>query len=764
MAARTRVATGIAAAAAGVAGIIGLRRMLLRLPVPPRNESLALKGLRAPVEILIDQSGVPHLYAANTSDLVFGQGYVHARDRLWQMELNRRIAAGTLAELFGAPALEADRFLRRLGFGRDALRDLAALSDDARALLDAYAAGVNAYVAHHRPPLEFMLLRTGPKPWKATDSLAFGRYMGWTQTPNWETELIRGRLLDRLGPERVTLMEPGNPLTALSGLSGGASNNWVAAGDRSSTGRPLLANDPHLYPRIPAVWYVAHLNGGDLDVAGATLPGVPGVVIGHTARIAWGVTAGMADCEDLFLERPDPDDHHRFAFKDGYEPATVTRETYVIRGRAAPLEEDVIRTRHGPLLNGTLDIPVDGMPLALRSALHDAPNPVEGLFRLNRATDWGTFRAALEGWTFPCLNFVYADVDGNIGYKLAGRVPIRAKGDGYAPVPGWTGEEEWTGYIPFDEMPEAFNPPDGVFATANSRPDAPSGHFLARDWVDDSRWRRIIELLRSRPRHTLEDFQAMQADQVSLPAKAIVEALPSDASGDPLARKALGFLHAWNGRLSADSAAAAIYEVFRVELLRALNRDLDGGQQDILLGKGPDPLIAPVTAFYFRGSSELIGHLQQADAAVVRAALESAIAFLRRELGGDVDSWEWGRLHRITFAHPIGVGVPTLDRVLHLSRGPLPIGGDADTIAQAGVDPWHPFAANAFMVSYRQLFDVGAWDEARFILPTGQSGHPGSRHYDDMIEPWRRVQYRLLPFSRAAVAAAVAETAALLPA
>ncbi|HYM50429.1 MAG TPA: penicillin acylase family protein [Candidatus Limnocylindrales bacterium] len=783
-----RFITAIAGATTAAAAIAGLRDLLRRAPVPGGREFLATAGLRAPVEILIDRSGVPHLYAAGSADLFFAQGYVHARDRFWQMELNRRIARGTLAELFGTAVLDTDRFLRRLGFARHAERDLRQLDPESRARLDAYTAGVNAYLGHHRAPLEFTLLRARPKAWRETDTLAFGRYMAWTQTANWETELIRARLLARLGPERVAALEPGDPasgvpaggglgpaepgeaareaaraLRPLAGLHAGASNNWVVAPERSVTGHPLLANDPHLYPRIPAVWYVAHLHGDGFDVAGATLPGVPGVITGHNDRIAWGITAGMADCEDLFLELPDPQHEGRFLFHDSSEEAAVLHEVFQVRGRREPFEEDVMVTRHGPILNGTLDIPPDGTRIALRSVLQDWPNPVGALFQLNRATDWSSFRTALRSWAFPCLNFVYADVEGNIGYRLAGKVPTRARGDGYAPAVGWTGEYEWTGYVPDDDMPEAFNPPDGFFATANSRPAAPSRHFLARDWIDDSRWRRIVEHLRSRSHHTLDDFARIQADVVSLPAREIVAWLKPQTFARPLHRKAAAYLRAWNGMLTPESVAATIYHAFRLELLRTLNPDLATDLLQLVEGRGLDPLIAPVSAFYFRASTELVARLQHADPAVVEAAFRAAVERLRRELGHNVEAWQWGRVHRMTFAHPIGLGVPALDRALRLSRGPIPVGGDADTVAQAGVDPWHPFAANAFMVSYRQLFDVGDWDAGRFILPLGQSGHPGSPHYDDMLEAWRKVEYRPLPFTRAAVVAAAAETILLAP-
>ena len=773
MAARTRILAAAGLVIGGAVGASRLRTWLLHRPVPPRHESLSVNGLMSSVDIRIDRWGVPHVYASTIADACFGQGYMHARDRRWQMELNRRIACGTLSELFGPLTIEVDRFFRRLGFDRAAKQDLARLDDDSRAYLEAYSAGVNAYAERHPRPLEFSILRVRPHPWRATDSLAFGRYMAWTQTANFETELIRARLLTKLSPERVAALEPGDPaahvpaaysmkpreliesakaFAPLAGLAGGASNNWVVSASRSTTGRPLLANDPHLFPRMPAVWYVVHLTGGDLDVAGASLPGITGVVIGHNARISWGVTAGMTDGEDLYLER-----------RDGSE--RVVNEVIAVRGRA-PIMDEVVETRHGPLINGSLDIPSEGPQLALRSVLNDWPSPAVALLRLNRAKDWTTFREALADWAFPSLNFVYADVDGNIGYQLAGRVPVRAAGDGYAPVPGWSGDYDWTGYVGFDDMPRMLNPADGIFATANSRPNVDSTQFLARDWCDDSRWRRIIELLGSRTRHGVDDFRAMQGDVVSLPAKETVAAIRSqlgDRDPDGSTRTALKYLDQWDGSLTPASVAATIYHAFRWELINAVNSDLNPDVLGYTQGRGLDPVVAPVSAFFFKGSSILLGHLQMLEPVAVRRALDAAIAGLRQRFGEDPAGWQWGKVHAMTFAHPLGLGAPMLDRLFRLSRGPLPIGGDADTLAQAAVDPWQPYRANAFSVSYRQIFDVGNWDAALFVLPTGQSGHPGSPHYDDMLESWRMVDYCPLLFSRSAVDTAMTESVSLQP-
>jgi penicillin amidase len=720
---------------------LSLRRLLLGWTVPRRSESVKLPGLFAPVTIVIDRSGVPHVEAESAHDGFFAHGYLHARDRLWQMELNRRVARGELAELFGPIALPTDRVLRRLGFRRDAERDLASITVEGSQVLDAYTAGVNAYVARHRRPIEFVLLRSRPRPWSAIDTLAFGRYMGWSQTENLPTEVVRRQLASLLGADRASTLEPGDPAANVGGLAGlaGASNNWVAAPARSETGHALLANDPHLYPRIPPVWYVAHLRSADgLNVIGASLPGLPGVVIGHNSRIAWGVTAGMADCEDLV-------DQDARAVAE----ATVIREEIKVKGKPSVIEE-VRVTADGPILNGALGIPADGPAIALRSSLHEGKVSPDVIVGLNRATDWATFQQALDHWDFPCLNFVYADVDGNIGYRMAGWVPLRRDG-------------VWAGRVPPAEMPSVFNPEEGIFATANNRPAVPIRHLLACDWIDDYRWTRIMQILRSRPRHSIADFQAMQQDVTSVAAQQVAARLAQLTPGDGLAPDVLVRLRRWDGSLDAASPEAAIYEIFRMELVRALYRDLGDETVLLVLGRGPDPVIAPVTSFFSRGSSELLARMDQADESVVRAALVAALRFLGDRMGPDANRWRWGDLHRISFKHPIGLAVPILDRLLQLSRGPYPIGGDADTLAQAGVDPWNPFTATAFMASYRQVFDTGDWDRGVFILPTGQSGHPASPHYADMVSAWRTGGDRPLPFSPQAVRAQAEDTIQLTP-
>jgi penicillin amidase len=783
-------ATGFLAEALGA---MGLRKWLLNRSVPPRQETQHV-GCLKPISIRIDTWGVPHIQAEEEPDLFFAQGYCHARDRLWQMEVSRRLARGELAELFGERAVDLDRFLRRLNFRRGAEAEENQLSKEAGAALTAYVAGANAYMEKHPLPVEFLLLHTRPEPWRATDSLAFARYMGWMLTANAETELVRARLTAVLGPERAAALELREPFplsTAEAGERssgtfandspapgmGGGSNNWVVSAARSATGRSLLANDPHLRPRMPCTWYVAHLQGAGFDVIGATMPGTIGVLIGHNADVAWGVTASMVDGQDLFEEQADPQNPHRFRGPDGWYDGEVHREEIRVKGQETPVIETIVRTRHGPLLNGTLDIPADGPPIALASITDGKVSPVEAMFALNRASDWTSFRAALKNWTYPALNFVYADVSGTIAYKLAGDVPVRASGDGTVPASGADGAHDWVGRVPFDDLPEAVNPPEGLWATANSDPAAPCKHFLARDFVDDNRYRRILALLRDRPTHSLADFQAMQADTVSLPAREVVQRLgplltdPKFTVGgiSTAERELLTALASWDGQVTADRVQPSIYHVFRHQLLERQCTDLPEDLRPFVLGRGISEVLSCDSVFHIHGSSLFLARLDRLLAkpegpSVIGEVLAETFRWLRTHHGPTPAGWAWGKLHTVRFDHVVGRGIPILDRLLHLSRGPVPIGGDQDTIAQSGIDPWHPFAAATFTVSYRQLFDVGNWDAAQFILPTGQSGHPGSPHYADMLERWSRSEYLPLHFSPEAVAAATAETIELRPA
>src|SRR5579883_2219627 len=534
-----------AATAAGVAGLVGgAYYLFMHRPLPKTRGKLHLAELHEPVEIVTDRYGVPHIYANNEDDLYLAQGYVHAQHRLWQMELNRRIGSGRLAELFGEIALEPDRFARRLGLHRAAAAAVRTLPPHSARILDAYARGVNAFISSHRTnlPLEFTLLRLTPAPWQPADTMQWSKMMGWNLGGNWETELIRARLVARLGPERAAKLEtgydPSHPLiippgvsykgtnlglleqyATLRQLSGfgllGASNNWVVDGSMTITGKPILCNDPHLGQTAPSIWFECHLVAGEIDVVGATFPGAPGVIIGHNRHVAWGVTNAISDVEDLYIEKFNPQNPIQYEYKGQWEEAEVIREEIRVKGRAEPLIEEVRITRHGPILtsmpnpqsaetaeaagsNGHNPVPAE-LPLALRWTGLQQCHILSSIPKLNRATNWEEFREAMRDWDVPPQNVIYADKEGNIGYIMAGAIPIRAQGQGLLPSPGRTGEYAWVGYIPFDELPQTYNPEQHFIVTANNRVvDDNYPYYITNEWLNGYRAQRIRDLLTSK--------------------------------------------------------------------------------------------------------------------------------------------------------------------------------------------------------------------------------------------------------------------------
>ena len=781
---------GVAAGATGAlaAGAFGY---LLRRPLPPLDGELRLKGLSAPVDIVRDRWGIPHISARDPLDAYFAQGFCHAQDRLWHMELTRRLTAGRLAEVFGKLALDVDRFHRRLGLHRAAQREWDAADADLRDMLRAYAAGVNAcldgLVAAKKLPAEFVLARFQPEPWRPVDTLGFARYLAYSQTPNWESELVRSRLIARLGyagasslepdvwqpdsdalprledwgpPERP---EPGElPPIALAG-GPGASNAWVVSGARSSTGKPLLANDPHMFPRLPSVFYEVHLAaGGELNVAGASAPGAPGVIIGHNRHIAWGITASMADAADLYVERLDPGDSRRTEFAGRWESGTLVREVISVKGQAKPWIEDVLVTRrHGPLITPTPSLADEHRPLAMRSMVLEAESAASAILAINRAVSWDEFRAAASRWGTPAMNLTYADAEGNIGYQMVGSVPVRERGEGLVPSPGWTGQYEWRGTIPFDELPRAFNPPDGLWANANHNVATRSPHFFSREFIDPARYRRIRQVLESKPRHSAVDFGALQADEVSLPARRIAAVLVDHVRPRrPLEARALDELRRWDGRVSADSAAASVYEVFRNELLRARHAEAVGDLLASLQGVGPHPLVGATNSHYFLQTHRVLDFVENnPDDPAVQRAFQASVAWLSRKLGPNVAVWHWGRLHQLRLEHALSARKP-LGALFNIPS--FPWSGDLETVRAGGSWPGE-YRAVGPISAYRFIADCGDWDNSLSCIPGGQSGQRGSPHYADQVDAWRRVAYHPLSFTRPAIARVQRHSLRLVP-
>jgi penicillin G amidase len=738
--------------------------------LPQIDGSLNVPGLISPVEIIRDRWGVPHIYAANTHDVFFAQGFVHAQDRLWQLEVNRRMATGRLSEIFGEVALDTDRAVRIFGFARIARIDLDNAADDILSVVRAYTDGVNAFLQHPATqlPVEFTLLRHTPEPWTPLDTMAFMRVLVWQLSHAWYGEIVRAQVIEAVGPERAAELEihypAANPITLPRGIEfnaidtngllqalrgpfldhGKGSNAWCVTGSKTTTGQPILCNDPHLPLMLPSLWYKVHLVGGPIDTIGVSLPGVPMVLIGHNAHIAWGMTLAYTDCEDLFIEKLDPARPNKYRFRGELRTADVVREEIRVKGRPQPHVEDVIITQHGPIISDVIGY--SGKRVAVNSMALRPSRVARGWFWLNQAQDWTDFVKAMRLIEAPQLNVAYADVKGNIGYWCTGRVPIRMQGKGNVPVPGWTGEYEWIGEVPFEQMPHALNPQQGYIVTCNHRlvpDDYP--HFLGEVWMNGYRARRIVEVLESKGKVSIDDMRALQSDVCCRPGVEFAQRVGDLQTDDPDAALALDLLRRWDGQLTAETIGGTIYEVARYTLVRNIfEAGLSRSLTDQIMGKGFHPLLMTANEFFGHDTATLLRLLDDPQSwwmqqvgghdEVLTRSLKEAIGWLRSTLGSDQAQWRWGKLHRATFPHAMSSQKP-LDAVFN--RGPYPIGGDTDTVCQVAMLPDDPYDNKAWAPTYRQIIDLGDLSRSQWMYAPGQSGQVGHRHYDDLIEPWR---------------------------
>jgi len=773
----------------------------IRLPLPTTHGKLQVKGLQAPVKVLRDRSGVPHIYADNEHDLFLAQGFVQAQDRLWQMEMNRRVAAGRLSEIIGPETLETDRLLRTLGFMRAAKEELATCDAVSIRILKAFSEGVNAFIDSRgsRLPIEFRLLGVRPEPWRPVDSIAWGKVMGFLGGKNWQEEIVRAMLAQRLGPEKAKslldlnqagtrpIITTGPDLSGQWPLSrglhadlfsqpGGASNNWAVHGSRTDTGFPLVANDMHLVVNIPSVWYEMHLVGGEFDVIGLSLPGVPLIIAGHNREVAWGITFAYVDVEDLFIERMDTDKRGKYLYKGQWLDAELTEELIRVKGQDKPSVHEVWRTRHGPIISPQVPgAQALKYTLSLRWSGHDPGCMIKGFRALDLAQDTDEFMRAAQDWTEPAMNLVFADRDGNIGYVLASRVPIRRHGHGIGPFPGWTGEYEWSGYLSPGEKPFSLNPSKGFIATANNRIIGPSyAHYLAEDYAPGFRAARISEALSKKDKISSADFRTLQGDLKCLPAAEFMATLNGIEVQDPEARYLMKTLKEWDQVLGPDSAGGAIYSVLFYRLMENTFRDELGDVTDRFFGVGLTPL-EPLTRF--TGHSRVIFQKIMSDrnspwfddvntpdqenfSSVLKKSLRETAAFLKKKLGPDRSSWTWGRLHRVVFEHPLGKVKP-LDRIFNL--GPFAGGGHFSTVFQSAVMPGMDFDLKGWTASNRHIYDLKDWDKSLGAIVPGQSGMFGSPHYADQVDLWLQIMHHPLDYSLKRVEAEAKDTLILEP-
>ncbi len=768
-------------------------------PLPPTRGTLTLSGLSAPVTVYRDSWGVPHIFAQNAEDLMLAQGYIQASDRLWQMEMERRTGHGRLSEILGDATLKTDRFLRNLGVSQAAQRDLDIMDPTTRAYLEAYTRGVNAYIDAHQGnlPLEFTILGVKPEPWQPVDSLVWGKMMAWDLGGNWDTELLRARIVALLGEEAVKTLLPsylndaplivpdrvkayrdlGAPDVAgidaslapfLAGVKDGlGSNDWVVSGTKTASGRPLLADDPHLSIRLPSIWWEVGLHGGGFDVGGASLVGVPGVIIGHNNRIAWGVTNVNPDVQDLYIEhvRGLDGDKPEYEYQGQWLPMDVRQEVIKVKGKPDDTLR-VVSTRHGPLLNYV----VSGLdqPLAFQWTATREPNELfRSMASIDRAQNFDEFRDALRTFAAPSQNFVYADVDGNIGYQMPGLVPIRAKGNGTLPAPGWTGEYEWQGYIPFDELPVVVNPPQGYIATANNKVvDDSYRYFISADWSMPYRAERINETLAAGQKLTVDDMKALHADTTSLFNRKLAQALGKLQPKGWLQEQAMGVVRDWDGRADIDSAGQAIVEAAYVELLgQVFGKALPSSIYDDYLAQSSmhhmavDRLLDDPQNTWW--DDKATPERETRDT-ILAKAFGLAVDNLGKRFGDVPTEWKWGRLHTATFQHlPLGQsGIAPLEALFN--RGPIAARGTGTTVDAAAFNYHQPYALSS-LSSYRQIIDLSNLENSVSMHTTGESGQLLSPHYSDMITPWQNVQYHPMRYSEAGLKAVGAEALTLQP-
>jgi penicillin amidase len=756
----------LAGGASAAAALLTAWYRLLRRPLPKTRGELRVEGPDAPIRIARDRLGVPRIEARSRTDLAFGHGFCMGQDRLWQLELYRRYAAGRLAEVAGEDAVQGDVLMRTLGIMRAAQQEAATIDERRRSYLEAYAAGVDAAVASARAlPLELQLLGIDPEPWRPADSLAIGKIVSLGFSTNVETELFRAELVRKVGVERAARLEPaypeGNPVVmggewsgdalALAdqfaavrealgiGLQPAGSNNWAVSSERSATGRALLAGDPHITTSMPDVWYTVELSAPGVDLRGGSMPSFPGLMIGQTPRFAWSFTNAMADVQDLFVERIEDG---RYLFEGDWLPLTVHREEVRVRGRREPEVVEVEETHHGPVITGPLGAETDE-PLALAWTGLREPFVTALSLDIGDTADGREAVEAFEPYAVPVMNMVWADTRGNIGYKLVGKLPQRRGGCPDVPKPGWTGDYEWEGYVPYDEQPELVNPEDGMLVTANNR-IAPDGypHHITSEYLDGYRAARIADLLGERERHSLDDFARIQCDLYSIPGEITARRLTALQPRDDRQREALDLLERWDHRMEADSEAASLYKVFIVHFARLVAEAAigDPGYAERWRSKSLMGFTA-MTSSPWRFHAHLLDLWEEADRDLVggrdweELALDALDAALD-ELSQRRDR-TWGAVSGLRFPHALGEGTTLASKLLDrwLSRR-VPMGGAQETVCQIGFVPHQGDYTGSWAPSYRLLCDLGDMDRSRWQHMTGQSGHPASKHYDDLLDDW----------------------------
>ncbi len=796
-----------------------------RQPFPETDGFLTVPGLKEEVHIFRDEYGIPNIYANNQDDLFFAQGYVHAQDRFWQMELWRHMGQGRLSEIAGAATIDVDKSIRTIGFNRMAETAVAYYQEeqpDYMNILEAYSAGVNAYINKHPDDLslhfDILGLVNEPweiEPWTPVNTVSWGIVMSYDLGGNMNAEITRAKLIQNLGEATVEQIVPSYPyesrpviaptdeqVNILSGGENGSaaagagssvnwgnvnldvigelpagglamgsgpmvgSNNWVVGGEHTESGLPILADDTHLRAQMPSIWYEVGLHAPGWNVTGLSFASVPGVVIGHNEKIAWGVTNVGPDVQDLFIEKINPSNARQYEFEGEWLDMEVIEEVIKVNGG-----EDIIlevrNTHHGPIISDIRDDVKD--VLALKWSQQEPSRILQSVVLLNQAQNYEEFREALRYWDVPSQNVIYADTEGNIGYQTPGLIPIRRNGGGEVPVPGWTGEYEWVGWIPYEELPALFNPEQGYIVTANHavvNEDYP--YFINRDWANGDRGQRITELINAEIGRggniTLKDLARIQFDSKSLPAESYVPLLRGLSSEDPNVQAALERLRGWDLRETQDSVPTSLFEIFYIYLAYNVLAD-DIGQENLdMLPYHPKTIFMHDLANQLNASwwDNQDTPEKESWQEIILLSLADAIAWLEENEGGSMNDWTWGKIHTIIYEDAVlgASGVAPIEAIFN--RGPFAVDSGRDLVNAQSWDNDEPAVVN-HQASQRMLVDMSNLDNSRSVIPTGNSGHPYNEHYDDQMPLYLTGQYHPMPFSRKAVEAAAVKHLVLQP-
>ena len=792
--------------------------ILQRQSYPQVEGEIRLPGLDGPVDVYRDSFGVPHIYASTDHDLFMAQGYVQAQERFWQMDFWRHQAVGRLSELLGSNTVEIDKYLQTLGWERVAMQEWATLDSASKAILIAFTEGVNAYIDTHSGAelsFEYVFLPAvnpgyTPAPWQPHETLAWAKAMAWDLRGNMDTEIDTALLLADLSEEEVAVLFPeynfderpvivtaphitgeaaqpnranipDGALAALArvragfnlldslrgaGFEGIGSNSWAISGELTTTGLPLLANDPHLAAQIPSIWFEIGLHcievtpACDYDVTGFAFSAAPGIIIGHNDRIAWGFTNLGPDVMDLYIEKINPDNPNQYEVNGEWVDMELTPVTILVAG-GEPVEITVRATRHGPIMSDVslgefgetagIDLP-ENFAITLKWTALQPSNIFRSIWKINRAQNFDEFRDAARDFSVPSQNLIYADVDGNIGYQSPGRLPARNPWhDGMLPVPGWTDDYEWLEYIPFEWLPYAFNPPEGYIVTANNAVVGPEYPFtLSKEWDDGYRAQTILEdILKAGRPIDIAYIREMQGNNRNMAAETLVPILLEIPVADEL-QEAQALLSGWDYQSHMDSAPAAVFEVFWKNLLSLSFGD-----------NLPEYFQPGGSATWFtivNGLAAQPGHawwdnvntpeVEDRDA-MFAAAFEAAVKELEETLGSDAGEWTWGDLHTLTLEHDFMNNFPLVNALFN--EGPFRSSGGSSIVNATGWSAAGEGYGVRSVPSMRMIVDLSDLQNSLTIHPTGQSGHAGHPHYIDMADPWRMIDYHPMHWDAAVI-------------